>query len=55
MAVAPVGFAGVASTVDPRVGAVLVATPIGLLCLTAGVLLNGAAALWMLRITGADR
>lgn len=53
MTVIPVGFAALASLLDPRVAHVLTATPIGLACLGAGLVLDAAAGVWMARITGA--
>ena len=47
VACAPLAFALLAATVDPRVGAVLIGTPLGWMCLVGGVLLDAGGALWM--------
>jgi len=54
MAAVPLVFACLAATLDPRVGHVLTATPMGLACLGGGLLLDGVAGVWMARITRAD-
>ena len=47
---APLVFALLASTIEPGVAGFLLATPLGLLCLVAGLALDGLGALWMARI-----
>ncbi|MBI2706260.1 MAG: type II secretion system F family protein [Actinobacteria bacterium] len=47
---APILFAAVAAIADPTVLAFLVSSPIGILCLVGGVVLDGGGALWMARI-----
>jgi tight adherence protein B len=51
LAVAPLAFAGVVATVEPRAALFLVAEPAGLLCLAVGLALEGVGAIWMNRIT----
>jgi tight adherence protein B len=54
--VAPVGFTMIMALADPATLRFLVATPIGLACLTGGLVLDGLGAWWMHRITiGAAR
>ena len=53
MAAAPVVFAGFAVAADHRSAHFLLGTPTGLACLAAGLTLDGIAAWWMLRLTGA--
>lgn len=53
LGVAPLGFTGLVSTTEPEMVRFLVTTPIGLLCLTAGLGLEAAGMLWMSRIVGA--
>lgn len=55
LVVAPVVFAVLAAAADPRVGAVLTRDPVGWACLTGGVLLDGAGALWMRKMIGGHR
>ena len=55
MAAAPVLFAGFTLSADPRTARFLLGTPAGLACLSAGLLLDGIAAWWMLRLTGVQR
>jgi len=55
MAVIPLVFAVAAAVLDPRVGHVLVHTPLGIGCLLGGLALDGVAGLWMNRITGTVR
>ena len=50
IALAPLGFAVVAAAADQRTAGFLLRTPLGLLCLTAGLVLDGLAALWMHRL-----
>jgi tight adherence protein B len=47
---APLAFAVLASLSDPRAGAFLVGTPVGLLCLGLGLALDGLGGWWMHRI-----
>jgi tight adherence protein B len=51
IALAPIGFCGLASTTDQRVGAFLFRSGAGLAVLTAGLLLDAVGALWMARLT----
>jgi tight adherence protein B len=51
IALAPIGFCGLASTADQRVGAFLFQSGAGLAVLTVGLLLDGLGALWMARLT----
>jgi len=51
----PVAFAAVVAIVDPRIGHLLVGTPLGWACIAAGCLLDGAGAWWMARLLGAVR
>lgn len=55
LVVAPLGFAGLMSTIEPGALAFLLGTPLGLLCLTAGLLLDAAGGWWMQRIVGRAR
>ena len=50
ISLAPLGFAVVAAAADQRTATFLLRTPLGLLCLAAGLVLDGAAALWMHRL-----
>ena len=50
LAVAPLLFTALVATIEPSAASVLVATPIGLLCLAAGLALQAAGAAWMTRI-----
>jgi tight adherence protein B len=50
LTVAPLAFAAIVSTVEPGVVGFLVGSPIGWLCLAAGLGLDGLGALWMARI-----
>jgi len=52
LAVAPIAFAALVTTIEPGAVAFLVASPLGLLCLGLGLGLEGLGALWMARITG---
>ena len=51
LAVAPVAFAALVASIDPRAIHFLVATPVGLACLVAGVGLDAVGVVWMARIT----
>ncbi len=51
----PVAFATVVAVVDPRIGHLLVGTPLGWVCIATGCLLDGAGACWMARLLGAVR
>lgn len=53
IALAPLAFGALAAGTDRHTAAFLLRTPLGLGCLTAGLLLDGAAAWWMHRITEA--
>jgi tight adherence protein B len=55
LVVAPLGFAGLMSTVEPGAIRFLLGTPLGLLCLTAGLVLDAAGGWWMQRIVGRAR
>jgi tight adherence protein B len=52
LALAPLGFAGLMSTVEPGAVAFLFTTPVGLGCLTAGVALDVIGMVWMARVIG---
>lgn len=52
MALAPIGFAVVAAGLDPRTAGAMVGSPVGVVCAGLGLLLDGAAAVWMFRLTG---
>jgi tight adherence protein B len=47
---APLGFAGLVSTIEPGVTRFLVTTPLGALCLVLGLGLDAVGAWWMARI-----
>ena len=51
IAVSPVAFGALAAGTDRQTADFLLRTPIGLLCLVAGLSLDAAAAFWMHRIT----
>lgn len=51
---APLGFAVLATATDERTAAFLLRTPLGLMCLSAGLTLDGLAALWMHRLARID-
>lgn len=51
LVVAPLVFAVLSASIDPRVLGFLVATPVGALCLASGLLLDVAGGWWMLRLT----
>ena len=51
IAVAPLVFCVLASIADPRLGEFLLRTPLGLLILAGGLVLDGVGALWMARLT----
>lgn len=51
LALAPLAFTALVSTIEPGMVHFLVATPVGVLCLLAGLGLEGAGAVWMARIT----
>jgi tight adherence protein B len=51
LAMAPIAFAGLVATIEPAAAAFLVTSPLGLLCLLAGLTLEGVGAAWMARIT----
>lgn len=48
---APLGFSALAAATDERTASFLLATPLGLVCLSAGLALDAAAALWMHRLS----
>jgi tight adherence protein B len=50
LVVIPLVFAVVVAVADPRVGQVLVATPLGLTCVALGLLLDLGGAAWMRRL-----
>lgn len=47
LTLAPIAFAVLLSTLDPTAGRFLVGTPAGWLCITAGLALDAAGAVWM--------
>lgn len=51
LALAPVGFTALVATIEPTSVRFLVTTPLGLVCLVAGVALEAAGTAWMARIT----
>lgn len=51
LALAPLAFTALVSTIEPGTVRFLLTTPIGLLCLAAGLALEVAGAVWMARIT----
>ncbi|CAN5802952.1 hypothetical protein BH24ACT2_BH24ACT2_19330 [soil metagenome] len=51
---APLGFSALAAATDERTAGFLLRTPLGLFCLAAGLLLDAAAALWMVRLSRID-
>jgi Flp pilus assembly protein TadB len=51
MVLAPLGFVVLAGATDRRITTTLLATPLGLACVTAGLGLDGAGAFWMARMT----
>ncbi len=51
LVVTPIGFATLAAVFDPRVGAVLLRTPLGWGCVSVGLALDVAGACWMHRMT----
>ena len=55
IAVLPVVFAAVAAAADPSTVRFLVVSPVGRLCLMAGLLLDLGALVWMRRIVGSIR
>lgn len=50
ISLAPLGFAVLATASDERTAHFLLRTPVGLMCLSAGLTLDGLAALWMHRL-----
>lgn len=50
LAVIPIGFTALVAGIDPTVWTVLITSPLGLVCLTAGLLLEALGAIWMIRI-----
>lgn len=52
LAVAPIVFAALVTTIEPGAVAFLVASPVGLACLVTGLGLEALGAVWMARITG---
>lgn len=49
----PLVFAAVGSAADPQLAHTLLATPVGLACVVAALVLDGAGAVWMQRIVRA--
>ena len=50
LGIAPVVFTALVSAIEPGTVRFLTTTPVGLLCLVAGLVLEAAGALWMGRI-----
>lgn len=50
LTVAPIGFAFVLTSLDPAAGRFLLGTPIGWLCISLGLALDGVGAWWMARL-----
>ncbi len=48
---APLAFSALAAATDDRTASFLLRTPLGLVCLSAGLVLDGVAALWMHRLS----
>ena len=51
---APIGYLALSAVIDPGAVDVLVGTPVGRVCLVAGLVLELAGAAWMRRIVGRD-
>lgn len=51
---APLGFSALAAATDERTAGFLLGTPFGLVCLVVGLALDGAAAVWMSRLSRID-
>lgn len=51
LALAPIGFTILVATIEPATLRFLVTTPLGLLCLAAGIVMEAAGGAWMARIT----
>lgn len=51
IALAPLAFSALAAATDDRTAGFLLRTPLGLVCLAAGLFLDGVAALWMHRLS----
>ncbi len=51
LAAAPLGFAALVSTIEPGAVAFLVTSPLGLVCLVAGLGLEALGGVWMARIS----
>lgn len=54
LVLAPIGFALLAITIDPRLVAVL-RSPVGIVCVLVGLVLDGVGAWWMSRLVGGRR
>lgn len=52
---APLGFSALAAATDEWTAGFLLRTPLGLACLTLGLLLDAVAALWMYRLSQVER
>jgi tight adherence protein B len=52
LALAPLGFTALVSTIEPQAVHFLIATPVGVGCLLGGLGLEAAGAAWMARILG---
>lgn len=50
LGVIPIAFTALVASIDPTVWTVLITSPLGLLCLAAGLLLEALGAIWMTRI-----
>lgn len=55
LVVTPVAFAAVVAAADPRIRHLLLATPLGWMCIVTGAVLDAVGAWWMARLVGGTR